>query len=380
MPSAPIIVKRRLTKLGKIFLALILLFYGAAVTSQSGLLLLLIGLIGGCFAVNWSFARRNVANSVIIPPRDASLVEGSVLTQPWVLENHSSKHIEMIEAWADGDFLFRVPLVEVNDLVSVVPRLVFEKRGVYPHSQITLTSAAPFGLIKAACTLSVPGEVVVYPRIYETVSPAGTGLDSIAGGRFRGARRVNSGSHFAGVRTWQAGDALKQVHWKTTARRGEMMVKTFEEELGGRVSLVFDCEPCESARIDDAARAAASLGTATLQEGHQLEFLDSTLPEVLRLPPFSDEKALLERLARYQPSTVHHLPEIDQLWRRSVLAIVGTRFRPQWLPLIAQAESQRRTVHIFLREKMEQQPAIHAHIWEFSSQEIFAELEMLPRS
>jgi 1,4-dihydroxy-2-naphthoate octaprenyltransferase len=52
-------VKTRLTRLGKIFLVLMLLFYGAAVTSQSGLLLLLIGLIGGCFAVNWTFSRRN---------------------------------------------------------------------------------------------------------------------------------------------------------------------------------------------------------------------------------------------------------------------------------------------------------------------------------
>src|SRR6476620_6726973 len=96
-------VKTRLTKLGKIFLVLMLLFYGAAVTSQSGLLLLLIGLIGGCFAVNWTFSRRNVANLILTAPKNVYLVEGSSLTQPWILENHFSKHIEMIEARDDSE-------------------------------------------------------------------------------------------------------------------------------------------------------------------------------------------------------------------------------------------------------------------------------------
>ena len=58
---------------------------------------------------------------------------------------------------------------------------------------------------------------------------------------------------------------MRQVHWKSTARRGEIMVKTFEEELGGRVSLVLCCEPAELPIIDNAVRAAGSLGVAALQ-------------------------------------------------------------------------------------------------------------------
>src|SRR5437764_9156884 len=113
-------VQTRLTKLGKMFLVLIALFYGAAVTSQSGLLLLLIGLMGGCFAVNWTFSRRNVRNLVLAVPKNAAVVEGSSLSEPWTLENHSSKHIEMIEARDDRELLFRVPLVEVNNVITVL--------------------------------------------------------------------------------------------------------------------------------------------------------------------------------------------------------------------------------------------------------------------
>jgi uncharacterized protein (DUF58 family) len=363
--------RTRLTKLGKVFLALMLLFYGAAVTSQSGLLLLLIGLIGGCFAVNWTFSRRNVTQLIVKVPHDVCLVEGSPLTQPWTIENPSRKHIEMIEAFAEKRLLFRIPLIEVEDAVSVVPRLIYQSRGVYPHSRMIIASAAPFGLLRSTRTLQLAGEVVVFPRAYDTCSPAQTGLDMIAGGRFRGSRRVNSGAHFAGVRNWQTGDALRQVHWKTTARRGELMVKTFEEELGGRVSLLLDCAPGDRGLVDDAVRAAASLATATLQEGHHLELFDSSEREPLRLAPFNDEGELLDRLARYEAKNATTPVDFENLWRRSALAIVGTSFRAEWLHLIQQAERQNRSVHIYLREQM-QLPEMSAEIWEISSDKIVA--------
>src|SRR5678816_1417961 len=165
-------VQTRVTKLGKIFLVLMFLFYGAAVTSQSGLLLLLIGLIGGCFAVNWTFSRRNVGHLILSAPKNVSLVEGSSLAEPWTLENHSTKHIEMIEARDDSELLFRVTLVEVKNVISVLPKLVYHRRGVYPHSHVTITSAAPYGLLRSGRAVNLPGEVVVLPRVYETSSPA----------------------------------------------------------------------------------------------------------------------------------------------------------------------------------------------------------------
>jgi uncharacterized protein (DUF58 family) len=204
-------------------------------------------------------------NLVLSAPKNVCLVEGSSLAQPWTLENHSTKHIEMVEARNDSDLLFRVPVIEVKDVVSVLPKLVYHRRGVYPHSHVSISSAAPFGLLYSFRTFNLPASGRV-SRVYETSSPAVSGLDMIAGGRFRGSRRVNSGAHFAGVRAWQDGDALKQVHWKTSARRGELMVKIFEEELGGRVSLLLDCEPDEPRLLDDAVRATASLAVATLRK------------------------------------------------------------------------------------------------------------------
>lgn len=355
-------VRRRLTSLGKLFLGLMFLFYVASVTSQSGLLLLLIGLLGGCFVVTWSFSSRTVKYLRVLPPQEVYLVEGGTPTQPWRFENVTKKHAEIVEVLHEDKLLFRIPVVKTMESVSLVPSIVYKRRGVFPNARVTLSCAAPYGLIRATRQLQLPGEVVVFPRIYEVESPATAGMDMISGGRFRGGRRINSGTNFAGVRGWQSGDSIKQVHWKSTARRGDLMVKTFEEELGGRVSLIIDCARSGETEIDNAVRAAASLAVATLQEGHHLEFLDLTEQPTLRLAPFIDESEVLERLARYVAPVKNAHLDVEHLWRRSSVALVGTRWNDAWENFIGQALNQRRTVHVYLPMGAKVSPRLDAEI------------------
>jgi uncharacterized protein (DUF58 family) len=341
-------VRTRLTSVGKLFGGLLVLFYIASVTSQSGLLLLFIGLIGCCFIVNWSFARRNVRSLRVFPPRLVELVEGESPKDPWRIENISRKHAENIDILHHAGTLFRLPIVKAKDAVTVVPTLVYERRGVFPHAEVTVTCAAPYGLMRASRKLQLEGEIVVLPRIYDTEAPASTGVDQVSGGRFRGNRRVSHGTNFAGVRPWMPGDALKNVHWKSTARRDELMVKTFEEELGGRVSLVLDCNAGDTVAVDNAVRSAASLAVAALQAGHHLELIDFSA-EALRLAPFSDEGELLIRLARYQPGAATNL-DLNMCWRNSTILLIGTKWKLNWTEWIEAARARKRRVSVYLPE------------------------------
>jgi uncharacterized protein (DUF58 family) len=370
-------VRRRLTSVGKLFVGLMFLFYVASVTSQSGLLLLLIGLLGGCFIVNWSFATRNVRYLRVTPPQDVYLVEGEAPGQPWKFENPMSKNAEVMEIFHGQQVLFRLPVVRTGESVSVVPQLKYERRGVYPNMLLTMCSAAPYGLIRASRQLQLSGEVVVFPRIYDVDSPAATGVEMISGGRSRGGRRVNTGSHFAGVRGWQPGDSLRQVHWKTTARRGELMVKTFEEELGGRVTLILDCAESELRLVDNAVRAAGSLGVAALQAGHQLEFIDLTDQPVLRFAPFSDEGQFLERLARYEAPRKVALPEAHAIWRRSTVGLIGTVWRAEWAGWIEEVRGINRVVQVYLPLGVRVPANVDAEIFNFSDREIWTSVKEL---
>jgi hypothetical protein len=399
-------VRTRPTAVGRIFLLLMFLFYTACVTSQSGLLLLFIGLIGGCFTVNWSFSRRNVRNVLIEAPRKEILVEGSSASQPWQITNRTSKHIELTEILSDTGQLFSIPMLPTEETLALVPDLIYQKRGVYTHKQIVVCSTAPYGLLRSARKVELKGEVVVLPKIYETASPETKGLDLVSGGKIRGRRRVNSGTDFAGIRGWQAGDTVKQIHWKSTARRNELMVKTFEEELGGRISIIIDGratggrktkkptkstespkkrrfgnkyiyielnpdpklagfiekwfgpdekvqraeKEADSKLLDNCLRAAGSLGTAALQEGHHVEIVESISVEPFRLAPFSDEGELLERLARYQPN--FPCLEIESLWRKSSIILFGLEWHPEWNDFIAEAQRQHREVSVYLPENI----------------------------
>ena len=360
--------RARLTSVGKMFAGLLVLFYIASVTSQSGLLLLFIGLIGCCGIVNVSFARRNVRNLHVIAPRLVELVEGESPKEPWRIENRSSKHAESIEILHPEGVLFQLPIVKAKDAVTVVPKLVYETRGVYPHSEIAITSAAPYGLVRATRKLKLEGEILVLPRVYETDLPPSSGVDHVSGGAFRGNRRVSHGTNFAGVRPWQPGDALKNVHWKSTARRDELMVKTFEEELGGRYSIMLDCAKDDPRLIDNAVRAAASLAVAALQAGHHLELCDWSA-EPLRLAPFSDEGDLLARLARYEPRD-NASPGMEELWRKSAVLLIGIHWKESWRESIAAAQARNRRLAIYLPEGEGLPPSVDVPFAQFGTAEV----------
>jgi uncharacterized protein (DUF58 family) len=370
-------LRTRPTVLGKIFLVLMGLFYVACVTSQSGLLLLFIGLVSGCFAVNWNFSRRNTRKIVVHSPRKVTLVEGETSNQPWQISNPTAKHIELVEIFSDEELLFRIPFLKTGETLALFPNRVFSRRGVYPFNQVMVTSNAPFGLLRSCRKLELRGEVVVLPCAYETDPPGTIGVEMVSGGRLRGRRRVNSGSEFAGVRAWEAGDTLKQVHWKSTARRGEMMVKTFEEELGGRVSILIDgrytklknkSRPLHSELLDDCLRAAASVAVAALREGHHIELAESLSAEHLRLAPFSDEGELLERLARYQPD--FPALELGDLWRRSSLVLAGVEWQEEWAEFIREARRQKRKVAIYLPAAATIPESLEIEIFRFYPKEI----------
>ena len=78
----------------------------------------------------------------------------------------------------------------------------------------------------------------------------------------------------SGVRAWQEGDSLKKVHWKLTARRRELMVRTFEESARPDFLILLDCAPVNAMKshvrtIEDAlCEAAAAAALAQMEAGY----------------------------------------------------------------------------------------------------------------
>ena len=270
----------RLTATGWLFLGMVGLFYGASITSQSGLLLAPAGIILGCFLVNGVAAWRAVRRLAMSAPATAHVVEGHRLDQPWQLRNTGDSDVALVTAESAAGRLFRLTRLAGGTKASVVPELQFHRRGVFPHDQLRLTTAFPFGLVRAARQFALRGEVVVHPAVYPVPPPSAAGFDVMVGGKFRGQRQTGTGDQFSGIRPHQAGDSLRQIHWASSAKGQGLMVKTFAEELSGRVAVVLDCGSSGVEQdFEDAVRAAGSLAFAALDAGHHVEWLDLAAAE-----------------------------------------------------------------------------------------------------
>lgn len=340
--------RRRFTTLGKFILGLLLLLYLASVTAQAGLLLLFIGLVGGCVWVNWRMCRKLVQTIAVDAPRKVMVCEGSRAEQPWTIsaqgKENSSRPVEQVEIRSRAGVLFRIATMVPGETLHAVPELVYQRRGVYPHAELTAVCAAPFGLVQAERTLSLPGEIIVYPKVYPAPTPPCTGTEMLTGGKLKGARRVAHGTHFAGVRDWQAGDPIKQIDWKSSAKRGGLMVRTFEEELSGRICCVLDLRTPDAAVEDAAVRLTSSMIIAAMGEGHHAEIFDLAGGRHQRFLPFADPSEVLEFMARYGGGN----PAIDldrlaeRFPRRASVVLVAAQVEAEHERLLEALRRQRR--------------------------------------
>ena len=77
--------------------------------------------------------------------------------------------------------------------------------------------------------------------------------------------RRPAGFDFHSVREYAHGESLRRVHWPTTARRGQLMVKELEDNPRDTAAVLLDCDPAGQAgnppdsSFDAAVRAAGSL-------------------------------------------------------------------------------------------------------------------------
>jgi uncharacterized protein (DUF58 family) len=348
----------RITRTGWLLLGIAVALYLASLTSQSAFLLLPVGIIGGCLVLNIFGARRSVKRVKLVPPASTELAEGQSLREPWQVQNESTREVGQITVESQGTMLLQMASLAGKAQANVVPARQFARRGVYKFEQLQVRSTFPFGLVSAKKAFAAPGEVIVYPAIYPAASPKAAGFDSVVGGKFQGQKRSAAGTHFAGLRPFHAGDPLKQIHWKSSSKGRGLMVKTFEEELSGRVAIITDAVGVpDGVVLDDALRAAGSLMFAALDAGHHVEWVNLATQEAVLFPPFTDGQEILNLLARVEvlvsDLTAERLSEsVRKVSRKSALSFVLTQWQPEWEVALRELVAQGRTVSLYVPDEL----------------------------
>jgi uncharacterized protein (DUF58 family) len=177
-------------------------------------------------------------------------------------------------------------------------------RGRYEVEKAEVVLEDPFALERVSVPLHAPGAVVVYPRLV-----ALEGLFSESGRHAQDGRRLllrrPTGFDLHSVREYEQGESLRKVHWRSTARRGQLMVKELEDAPRDEVVVLLDCDPAGAVGVppdssfDAAVRAAGSILHAHARRGRRTVLvLNRAHPEVHRVNSLdSDWRAAMQSLA-----------------------------------------------------------------------------------
>jgi uncharacterized protein (DUF58 family) len=182
-------------------------------------------------------------------------------------------------------------------------------RGKFAIGPLHVRVADAFGLVRLGSSVALPGTLVVTPPI--TVLPwtalAGTWLGE---GGTRASTAAAAGEDDVVPRAYRDGDELRRVHWRSTARYGELMVRREEQRWRNRAVLFLDTRarahggrgPASS--FEFAISAGASIGVHLARDGIDGDFVTDAGPVTAQ---GSFEDALLDSLAVIGPSRVANL-------------------------------------------------------------------------
>jgi uncharacterized protein (DUF58 family) len=190
--------------------------------------------------------------------------------------------------------------------------------------------------VRRSFAVTEPNDVVICPRVHAVFPPArGGGGEPAAHAEGARAPALEPLGEFLALRDYEAGDDPRRVHWRSSARRGELLVRQDEAASPGRVVLVLDTRPeaHDDASFESAVEVIASLAVS-LRRAHAPFEAVTTSGEVLGRPGPGMVELLLERLAVVSPGDPDYLLAViaglrDRLGIGAVLGTTGhldTRF------------------------------------------------------
>ena len=219
--------------------------------------------------------------------------------------------------------------IERNGTRELTYSLRSDLRGKFEIGPLQLRAADSFGLVELTRSLSGRNTFVVTPRV---IPLARTVISRSWAGEGDGRARLSStaGEDDVIPRAYRDGDELRRVHWRSTARYGELMVRREEQRWRNKATVFLDSRSRvhagsgASSSFEMAVSAAASLGVHVAAEGLTGQFI--TEGDVIRGGPFFEDR-LLDSLAVLRPSSAGNLTqalaELRVLGGGVIIAVMG---------------------------------------------------------
>lgn len=200
------------------------------------------------------------------------------------------------------------------------------RRGRYAIGPLVAAVTDPFGLARRRMEFPDVHELIVYPEV-EDLRSLGPARSSGGTGETTARRLYRTGEEFYGMRQYEIGDDLRRIHWPSTARVGDLMIR--QDEAGRRATATVFLDTRRSGyrqgdrSLERAVSAAGSIGTQFLRAGVDLRLATVDLaPRRVTAEAFLESLALLEASGRRTLSG-GLVPLQDRRVTGSTLLLVG---------------------------------------------------------
>ena len=145
---------------------------------------------------------------------------------PSDMPGHRSRRVVVVPPRRSRNWVVNTPLL---------------RRGLYDWGPVRVVSSDPFGLFRRVREFGGREQILVYPPVFDLPHFQAPPANLPGEGRFR--RRTHYVTpNASGVRQYAPGDAYNRIHWRSTARTGELMVKTFELDPASDIWVILDLE------------------------------------------------------------------------------------------------------------------------------------------
>lgn len=216
----------------------------------------------------------------------------------------SSPVLRVTDRLGNGrDAELELPPIRTKGQTAAGYRLPVERRGVVSVGPLRLQLVDPFGLARTSREAVAPVEILVYPRVDDVSPPPRPPGDDHRMDDRRANHLGRSSDEFFALRDYVVGDDLRRVHWPSTARHDEMMVRQDELPQQGRTTVVLDTriDAANATLFEKMVSAAASIVLAARRRDDLVRLMTTSGTDTGFNPSVGRDVAL-DHLATVQQS------------------------------------------------------------------------------
>ena len=291
---------------GLVLAGISLCFFGAAMNTMAGWLYVISGL---------SFALLGYA--AVLPPKSLKGLEikrktiqpvtaGDDLTVELEIFNQTKKPVSLLRIEDKLPFVLDKPRLQPIEIIS--PKNTYngvyyqstELRGIYRWQNVELATAAPLGLFWSRRQRELAAIAIVYPKVLPLQSCPlvdDMGKEDSSKGQPRGNPLQTATQGLTrSLRPYRTGDPLRLIHWRSSARYGDLRVRELEMLTSGQeVIIALDNGEWEENNFEQAVIAAASMYFYALRQEMQVRLWTAATGLINR------RRDVLEALAAIHP-------------------------------------------------------------------------------